>query len=68
MRKQILLKNEEITNFNLLSDLENKLIKTAIEAAQSAYAPYSKFNVGVALILENNEIIRGPAEQSSSVF
>ena len=66
MRKQILLKYEEITNFNLLSDLENKLIKTAIEAAQSAYAPYSKFNVGAALILENNKIIIGNNQENVS--
>ena len=40
------------------SQLEN-LFKTALEAAKKAYAPYSNFHVGAALLLEDGSIVTG---------
>lgn len=42
------------------------LMQKAIEARDKAYAPYSKFQVGVALLLENNEIILGNNQESAA--
>ena len=42
------------------------LMHKAIEAREKAYAPYSKFQVGVALLLENNEIILGNNQESAA--
>ncbi|HPO03422.1 cytidine deaminase [Treponema zuelzerae] len=36
-----------------------ELFERALEAARSAYAPYSKFRVGAALLLNDGEIITG---------
>ena len=36
-----------------------KLIIAAVEAMKYAYAPYSKFKVGAAVLLKNGEIITG---------
>ncbi len=36
-----------------------ELMRRAHEATQSAYAPYSKFNVGAAVHLANGEIVTG---------
>ena len=36
-----------------------ELMRRAHEATQSAYAPYSKFNVGAAVRLANGEIVTG---------
>tara|TARA_B100000965_G_C19113881_1_gene550258 strand:+ start:84 stop:569 length:486 start_codon:yes stop_codon:yes gene_type:complete len=66
MKKEILLKYNEITDFNQLTELEKKLINKAVESAKSAYAPYSKFNVGAALVLGNNEIIIGSNQENAS--
>lgn len=66
MKKEILLKYNEITDFNELSELEKKLIKKAVESSKSAYAPYSKFNVGAALVLGNNQIIIGNNQENAS--
>lgn len=40
-------------------DILKKLIKEAQKAAQKAYAPYSKIQVGAALLTKNNQIFSG---------
>ena len=42
------------------------LMNKAVEARERAYAPYSKFNVGVALLLENDQIILGNNQESAA--
>jgi cytidine deaminase len=43
-----------------------ELMNKAVEARDKAYAPYSKFNVGAALILDNGEIITGSNQENAS--
>lgn len=43
-----------------------KLMNIASEARQKAYAPYSKFSVGAALLLDNGEIITGSNQENAS--
>jgi cytidine deaminase len=43
-----------------------ELVKAAIEAAGNAYAPYSNFHVGAALLLENGEIVTGANFENAS--
>ncbi|MCL4118059.1 UNVERIFIED_CONTAM: hypothetical protein GTU68_038553 [Idotea baltica] len=38
----------------------------ASKARDKAYAPYSKFNVGAALLLDNGEIITGSNQENAS--
>jgi cytidine deaminase len=38
---------------------EDSLLKAAAEARANAYAPYSKFTVGAALLTKSNEIFSG---------
>ena len=42
-----------------MEDIDNKLSDLAKEIAQKAYAPYSKFRVGAALISESGNIYTG---------
>lgn len=42
------------------------LIHKAREAAQGAYAPYSKFHVGAALILEDGTLVTGSNQENAS--
>lgn len=42
-----------------ISDQKDHLLKLAREVQQNAYAPYSKFRVGAAVLLENGEIFTG---------
>lgn len=49
-----------------LSEEDNMLMLKAIEARHTAYAPYSKFSVGAALLLENNEIVLGSNQENAA--
>ena len=42
------------------------LMEKAIESREKAYAPYSKFHVGAALLLDNNKIITGNNQENAS--
>jgi cytidine deaminase len=42
------------------------LMKTAVEARDKAYAPYSQFNVGAAIALNNNEVVTGSNQENAS--
>ncbi|WP_445733290.1 cytidine deaminase [Mariniflexile sp.] len=42
------------------------LMKKAFEARDKAYAPYSNFHVGAAILLENGEIITGNNQENAS--
>ncbi len=49
-----------------LSLENNELIEKAIEAGMKAYAPYSGFHVGAAVLLENGEIITGSNQENAA--
>ncbi|MEJ6792553.1 MAG: cytidine deaminase [Lacinutrix sp.] len=42
------------------------LMQFAIEARDNAYAPYSKFHVGTALLLDNGKIVSGSNQENAS--
>ncbi|MFC0604761.1 cytidine deaminase [Winogradskyella pulchriflava] len=46
-------------------DIQN-LMNAAVEARDNAYAPYSKFNVGAALLLDNDEVVIGSNQENAS--
>ncbi|CAA0218215.1 cytidine deaminase [Tenacibaculum maritimum] len=53
-------------NITELSPEDKMLMEKAIESRKKAYAPYSKFNVGVALLLDNGEIILGNNQENAA--
>ena len=57
---------EEFSSISELPESEAVLIKEANDALQSAYAPYSRFRVGCALMLEDGTIIRGNNQENAA--
>lgn len=49
-----------------MEDIKMKLIEKATKARLNAYTPYSKFNVGAALLLKNGDIITGCNVENAS--
>ncbi|MGC8865233.1 MAG: cytidine deaminase [Bacteroidales bacterium] len=67
MSKKILtIEFEEWEQDSQLIESDYYLLNQAREAAKKAYAPYSKFKVGAAVLLENGEIIQGSNQENSS--
>ncbi|MGJ8549670.1 cytidine deaminase [Winogradskyella wichelsiae] len=56
---------EVYNDFNELSKAMQNLMTAAIEARENAYAPYSKFNVGAAILLDNNEVVIGSNQENA---
>jgi cytidine deaminase len=46
--------------------MSDKLVAAAIAAAKHAYAPYSNFHVGAALLLDTGEIVTGANFENAS--
>ena len=46
--------------------MSDTLVKAAIEAAERAYAPYSRFHVGAALLLDDGSIVTGANFENAS--
>lgn len=53
-------------NFEELPDYIQLLMEKAKEARLKAYAPYSNFLVGAALLMDNDEIITGNNQENAS--
>ena len=49
-----------------LSAGDARLRSLAIEAAQKAYAPYSKFSVGAAVLLDNGDYAKGSNQENAA--
>jgi cytidine deaminase len=46
--------------------VEEKMFEMALKAYQNAYTPYSKFNVGAALLMKDDKIIIGSNIENAS--
>lgn len=66
MEKKIYKLEFTEASFNELVDHQKKLIELAKKVTEQAYAPYSNFRVGAAVLLENNEIITGTNQENSA--
>ena len=54
------------SNLGELSTEDQMLMNKAVEARRNAYAPYSKFHVGAALLLDNGEIVLGNNQENAA--
>jgi cytidine deaminase len=57
---------EVFDSFEKLPEDAKHLMENAFKARNTAYAPYSKFNVGAAILLDNKEIIIGSNQENAS--
>lgn len=57
---------EHYTSREELSQKYRELADASLEAMQNAYAPYSKFQVGAALLLENGVIVKGNNQENAA--
>jgi cytidine deaminase len=63
------MKSSTIERFNSVEELDSEskyLVHKAKDATLTSYAPYSKFNVGAALMLDDGTIITGSNQENAS--
>lgn len=49
-----------------LLQVDKELMQSAIAAREKAYAPYSNFKVGAAVLLENGKIVKGSNQENAA--
>jgi cytidine deaminase len=57
---------EKYESFEELTAQDRLLVEEAKKAADDAYAPYSRFHVGAAVMLENGVIVRGSNQENAA--
>ena len=57
IRKEIKIEYKEYENISELQETDQELLIKAIEISDKAYAPYSNYHVGAAILLGNGKII-----------
>lgn len=53
-------------SFDELPEHVKSLMQHAMKARERAYAPYSNFSVGAAVLLENDEVVTGNNQENAS--
>lgn len=57
---------EEYNSLQELSENDRHLLQEAMEATKTAYAPYSNFKVGAAVLLDNGIIVKGSNQENAA--
>ena len=64
--KEIKIAYMEYESLDQLEAGDRVLAQAAIEATALSYAPYSNFNVGAAVLMENGDIIKGSNQENAA--
>ncbi len=65
-KKEIIISYSVYQQSDELDVVEADMVKSAIEATESSYSPYSKFAVGAAVRLANGKIIKGSNQENGA--
>ena len=63
---QIETKLSVFESFEELSQSEKDFMNQAIEIRKKSYAPYSKFQVGAAIVLDNGVVLQGSNQENAA--
>ena len=66
MEKRTIKSEIDVCRQDELSEMEQLLVNNAIDATDRAYAAYSHFRVGAALLLANGEIVLGCNQENAA--
>ncbi len=64
MEKEFTLKYSQLDHWKDLPEEDQNLVDAANKIMQDAYAPYSKFKVGAALLLEDGTVVTGSNQEN----
>ncbi|MDY6278323.1 MAG: cytidine deaminase [Bacteroidales bacterium] len=64
--KKLEINYTEYSSIDELEARDRELVEAAFEAQKSSYAPYSHFNVGAAILMENGTIVKGSNQENAA--
>ena len=64
--KEIKIAYQEFDSLDELNTQDKELVQAAISATSQAYAPYSHFHVGAAVMFEDGEIVKGANQENAA--
>ncbi|MBQ9184892.1 MAG: cytidine deaminase [Bacteroidales bacterium] len=64
--KKIEIHYEEYSSLEEMNAADCELVKAAFEAQKTSYAPYSHFNVGAAVLLEDGTVVKGSNQENAA--
>lgn len=65
-KKELKIAFEEYTSIDEMQSEDRELVLAAIDAASGSYAPYSHFNVGAAVRLDDGTIVKGSNQENNA--
>lgn len=66
MKEMILQSLIKVCKYDEFSEQDKKVIDAARSATKNSYAPYSRFNVGAAVLLEDDIIVTGTNQENAA--
>ncbi len=66
MEHHLTIKYTVFNDINELPESAQKLMKEAVKARENAYAPYSAFKVGAAVLLKNGTVFIGSNQENAA--
>ena len=64
--KEIKIAYQEYEQVDQLYPQDRQLAQAAIEAIAGSYAPYSNFNVGAAVLLDDGQVVKGANQENAA--
>ena len=65
-RKTLTIEWEEYSSWSELGSDDRTLLESAVKAIEGSYAPYSHFNVGAAVLLEDGTTVPGANQENAA--
>lgn len=65
-QKNLVINYREYTSANDLAETDKMLLNEAIKAIDGSYAPYSNFNVGAAVLMQDGNVVTGSNQENAA--
>ena len=62
--KQLIINYQEFSSVEEMDPQDQNMVAAALDAQKGSYSPYSRFQVGAALLLANGVVIRGANQEN----
>ena len=67
VQKRLTIDYQEYASMAEMAEADRSLLERAVKATEGSYAPYSKYNVGAAVLLSDGTVVTG-ANQENAAF